>query len=645
MTVEYRDETPFTNDLHTLQQIADALRHKKFGKDVREAIAQGVEKLYDVGHIVYRSGQPSGAFSTLQELKSKYPMGMEGIFVTADTGKWYVWNSRTNNWDEGGSYQAPMGTSVVQDAQEWNTRIGNRSGYATLQDALVGLYTKVVNQLENEKKQRNRLEKDVQAIYQNLPRTNYAKYKIMNVVDKEGNSIEGLVDDFYTFDFDKIGDDYSRKEIISRILTTPDDINIWRTIPVLELKNVPYRILDPYNTKKLKIEYVDYDFEKFNLSGKLKSMKIQGSSSTMFPKKNYTLKFDESIIINNDWGAHDKYVIKSNFNDASQVRNLLAAKIWGDMIKSRIGESIESINVGDDILVDSQGNYVQGSSDALMSIGKNYGAIDGFPIVLVINGEFHGIYNFNIPKDAWMANMGQGSKEAIISADYGDSKAEFFKGEPNFQGDFEIEYVTDENNSGWVKTSIAKAIDVVRGHYDTHQEYYDNISEYIDVDSAIDYFIHCVLIGNTDGTGKNYLLDTFDGKKWYFIAYDLDCTFGIHKQWQGTELQSSSTVGFRSYAQQHRMFEVILNHMSDKLVARWKFLRENSLSFNNLYKFVMGLYGAIPQCAFIEESKRWLNEPQTSTKDSNQLIFWLYTNLQELDKEIDQLEGSNNYGK
>lgn len=45
MTVEYRDETPFTNDLHTMKQIADAIRHKGYGKDVREAIAQGFENL------------------------------------------------------------------------------------------------------------------------------------------------------------------------------------------------------------------------------------------------------------------------------------------------------------------------------------------------------------------------------------------------------------------------------------------------------------------------------------------------------------------------------------------------------------------------------------------------------------------------
>ena len=43
MAVEYRDETSFTDDKHTLTEIAKAIRTKKYGKDVREAMAQSVE--------------------------------------------------------------------------------------------------------------------------------------------------------------------------------------------------------------------------------------------------------------------------------------------------------------------------------------------------------------------------------------------------------------------------------------------------------------------------------------------------------------------------------------------------------------------------------------------------------------------------
>lgn len=42
---ETYDYEPFDNTDHTMKQIADAIRHKGYGKDVREAIAQGFENL------------------------------------------------------------------------------------------------------------------------------------------------------------------------------------------------------------------------------------------------------------------------------------------------------------------------------------------------------------------------------------------------------------------------------------------------------------------------------------------------------------------------------------------------------------------------------------------------------------------------
>lgn len=42
---ETYDYEPFDKTEHSMKQIADAIRHKGYGKDVREAIAQGFENL------------------------------------------------------------------------------------------------------------------------------------------------------------------------------------------------------------------------------------------------------------------------------------------------------------------------------------------------------------------------------------------------------------------------------------------------------------------------------------------------------------------------------------------------------------------------------------------------------------------------
>lgn len=46
VAVDYRDETAFGDGNHNMAEIAEAVRHKKYGKDVREAIAQGFDQ-YD----------------------------------------------------------------------------------------------------------------------------------------------------------------------------------------------------------------------------------------------------------------------------------------------------------------------------------------------------------------------------------------------------------------------------------------------------------------------------------------------------------------------------------------------------------------------------------------------------------------------
>ena len=45
MASETYDYESFDNTDHTMKQIADDIRHKGYGKDVREAIAQGFENM------------------------------------------------------------------------------------------------------------------------------------------------------------------------------------------------------------------------------------------------------------------------------------------------------------------------------------------------------------------------------------------------------------------------------------------------------------------------------------------------------------------------------------------------------------------------------------------------------------------------
>lgn len=130
----YRDETPMTGDYESndVKTIAEAIRTKKFGKDTREAIAQGLEKAagiamesvkdpnstakqaYNVGMSAYnyakneltaRLAQMSNTikvYPNIDKLKQNYPNGADGIFVVGDTShKWYFFEG---SWHDAGVY-------------------------------------------------------------------------------------------------------------------------------------------------------------------------------------------------------------------------------------------------------------------------------------------------------------------------------------------------------------------------------------------------------------------------------------------------------------------------------------------------------------------------------------------------------------
>ena len=65
------------------------------------------------------------------------------------------------------------------------------------------------------------------------------------------------------------------------------------------------------------------------------TLKWQGSSSIGYPKKNYTIQFDNAFEAVEGWGEQKKYCLKANFIDHSHARNVVSAKLWGEIVKSR----------------------------------------------------------------------------------------------------------------------------------------------------------------------------------------------------------------------------------------------------------------------------------------------------------------------
>ena len=326
------------------------------------------------------------------------------------------------------------------------------------------------------------------------------------------------------------------------------------------------------------------------------TVKWQGTSSLQYPKKNFTIKFDLPFEAKTGWGAQKRYCLKANFIDPSHARNIISAGLWSRIMGTR--------------------------SDGRFGTLPNHGAIDGFPIILEINGEFWGLYTFNIPKDGWMFGLSDSTlTQAIVCAE-GNSfnTASAFKEPANLNGtDFSLEYVSDESNSDWVKTSLNRLITACINSDGTDLD--TTIAQYLDWTSAIDYFIFTCLIGGYDNIVKNYLLVTTDGTRWSFSAYDMDSTYGL--EWTGKGFIAANTCAPlpANYATLHRVMDLIVQYKKDALKTRFNAIKSALhpvVVHYDFYNFTAG----IPQIVFNEDWRRWPTIPGTSCNNIAQIMDW-----------------------
>ena len=112
-------------------------------------------------------------------------------------------------------------------------------------------------------------------------------------------------------------------------------------------------------------------------------IKFQGDSSLTYPKKNFTIKMYEDDTYQKklkkefkNWGTNqNKYVLKANYIDITHARNIVSARLWSQIVKSR--SNYDNLN-------------------ELLKTSPNQGAIDGFLIKLYVNGTYQGRYTWNI---------------------------------------------------------------------------------------------------------------------------------------------------------------------------------------------------------------------------------------------------------
>lgn len=255
---------------------------------------------------------------------------------------------------------------------------------------------------------------------------------------------------------------------------------------------------------------VTYEYHNGNtvLTGYAK-LKWQGNSSILWDKKGYRLQpFTDNTFAKKEkvqfipsWAPTSKINLKAYYTDGLLSR---------DPVNASIGADIASTNL---------------SLPNDLKQEDNFGFIDGFPIVLIFNGEFEGIYSFNTARpDFDYVKYGiMGNEYTNVTNFTSANKADVKLDGSDFES-LNPETVTDDEKSAvgdlvtWVATS-------------TDENFKADFGKHLDLKTTIDYFILGNLLAGADSFGKNQIFLSWDGQKWFMQAYDLDTTFGV--SWDG----------------------------------------------------------------------------------------------------------------
>ena len=289
----------------------------------------------------------------------------------------------------------------------------------------------------------------------------------------------------------------------------------------------------------------EYDFIIYQCG-----LRIQGTSSTTYPRKNYRIYFSRStkygtkLYVNGVEVADFKYsfkpgarpidifCLKADFSDSSSTHNTGAVRMVNDIWK-RCGW-----------LTPPQMAY-KGNYDVRIGV-------DGFPIDLFYDnngtGEnvYLGKYNFNNEKSGSGIIYGfegiegfndeaalKGGRNKCICLEFlNNSETLCLFGTSNmdtFDDALEFRFKADDT---WAtaheddKAAVKRLWEWIYSCKGNPTKFLNEYAEYFGNDSPFAWYLITDYFMAVDNRAKNMMLVTWDGKIWYFIPYDMDTVFG-----------------------------------------------------------------------------------------------------------------------
>ena len=317
------------------------------------------------------------------------------------------------------------------------------------------------------------------------------------------------------------------------------------------------------------------------------SVKYQGKSTSTYPKKNYSVNLLEAdsttkkgVTFQDSWGAGSKFVLKSNYTDPSAARNIVLSALYGEIAH-------------DPRLTDPYEELVNG------------GAVDGYPVLLYVNGQYRGLYDWNIRKDAWLFGMGDGTAgEAVVCGTEmdvinGDDGLVIYPEEGRPSKAWEYEYVNENyGEEGWAVESFNEMLFAIRNADSAQVK--SVIAEYTELPRLLDVILFNCIFGAEDNITGNHVFCTYDGKKWAPVPYDLDRTLGR----SGVSLVEPNA-DLAEVIECNLLYKIVLEAYFEEICARYTSLRDRILTVENVMSLFEEKLQGVDDRYFAAELQKW----------------------------------------
>ena len=398
-------------------------------------------------------------------------------------------------------------------------------------------------------------------------------------------------------------------------------------------------------------------------------LSAQGNSSMIFVKKSLAIdlllqdKSDAFIVKFGDWVSQDSFHLKAYYTDFFRGVGAVSYALYEQMVKTL---SIDEDRPYKTLYTSKYKDYDYGTSDSESSLDRNFdtGAKcfpQGFPVIVYQNGEFYGVYSWQLKKHRDNMHMNKKNVKHIHLDGTIDSGTIFGgninwtafevrnpknlymqeshkiqgKDTTKYNGDFPYELMgtdsalydsenKDQKNTTLVKQYIidlstrigelnsavaeSKSDDEIKGLFE----------KYFDVSNLVDYILETNLIADGDGYSKNWQWTTYDGVKWFVNPYDHDGAFGAYHR--GNYISPATNYFYGN--SKTTPIGWIYSYYKLELKNRWAELRKKGIFTTiNIMNLLTDWCSRIGYDNWKSEYKKWSESPCNRSSNINE-EYW-----------------------